>query len=120
MARVELLDDRFEVHNEGLRRLLTVVGTIAARYEAVESVEVGLEQVPPWYAPRVGYNPGLGSRRAGIFWWRGKKWFLDVEDPARTLVVGLKPGAGYDAIAVTVDGPGELAAALRAKAGPAA
>ena len=113
MAQVELLDDRLVIHNEGLRRLLTVVGTITVRYEAIESVEVGLDEVPPWFTWRVGFNPGLGARRAGIFWWRGKKWFLDVDDPARTVVIHLKPGAGYGAIAVTVDDPESVAAALR-------
>ena len=116
MAQVVLLDDRFEIRNEGLRRLLTVAGTVAARYEAVEKVEVGLDAVPPWYAWRLGYNPGVGARRAGIYWWRGKRWFLDVEDPLRTLVVHLKPGASYDAIAVTVDDPAGLADELRSRA----
>jgi hypothetical protein len=76
MAQVELLDDRFVIHNKGARRLLTIVGTITLRYEAVESVGVGLGEVPPWFTRRIGFNPGLGSRRAGVFWWRGKKWFL--------------------------------------------
>jgi hypothetical protein len=117
MARVELLDDRFVIHNEGIRRLLTIVGTITVRYEAVESVEVGLGEVPPWFTRRIGFNPGFGSRRAGVFWWRGKKWFLDVSDPARTIVVHLKQGAGYDAIAVTVADPETLAADLRSRSG---
>ena len=60
MARVELLDDRFVIHNSGMRRLLTIVGTITVRYEAVESVEVGLDEVPPWLTRRIGFNPGLG------------------------------------------------------------
>jgi hypothetical protein len=117
MARVELLDDRVVIHNEGWRRLLTIAGTITVRYEAVASIEIGLDEAPPWFTLRVGYNPGFGSRRAGIFWWRGKKWFMDVDDPKRTLVVQIKPGAGYDAIAVTVDDPEALAAELRFAAG---
>jgi hypothetical protein len=115
--RVELLDDRFVIHNEGWRRLLTIVGDVVVRYEAVESVEVGLGEVPRWYTWRVGYNAGIGTRRAGIFWWRGKKWFLDLSDPARALVVNLKAGAGYDAIAVTVDDSETVAAELRARTG---
>jgi hypothetical protein len=117
MARVDLLDDRFVIRNEGARRLLTIVGTITLRYEAVESVEVGLDQVPPWLTRRIGFNPGLGSRRAGIFWWRGKKWFLDVSVPARTILIHLKQGAGYDAVAVTVTDPETLAAELRSRSG---
>jgi hypothetical protein len=117
MARVHLLDDRFLIRNEGLRRLLTVMGTVPVRYEAVGSVHVGLDEVPPWYTWRVGFNPGVGSRRAGIFWWRGKKWFMDVSDPARTLVVQLKPGAGYDAVALTVENPQTIATEIRARAG---
>ena len=72
-----------------------------------------------WFAWKVGYNPGFGSRRAGMFWWRGRKWFMDVSDPARTLVVRVKPGGagGYGAIAVTVDNPELLAAELRSRAG---
>ena len=116
VARVELLDDVFVIRNEGFRRLLTIVGTLTVRYEAVASVDVGLEDVPPWYTRRIGFNAGIGSRRAGIFWWRGEKWFLDVHDPARALVVRLKRGAGYDAIAVTVDDAAALAAELRASA----
>ena len=42
MARVELFDDRFVIHNEGLRRLLTIVGSVTVRYEAgVYQVESG-------------------------------------------------------------------------------
>jgi len=120
MARVELLDDRFVIHNEGLRRVLTIAGTITVRYEAVASVDVGLQEMPPWFTWHIGYYPGFGARRAGILWWRGRKWFMDVNDTARTLVVHLKPGAGYDAIAVTVDDPEALAAELRSRAGLAA
>jgi len=115
MARVDLLGDRFVIRNEGARRLLTVVGTVTLRYEAVELVEIGLDEVPPWFTRRLGFNPGLGSRRAGVFWWRGKKWFMDVSDPSRTIVVHLKPGAGYDAIAVTVADPETLARELRSR-----
>jgi len=117
MARLELLDDHFVVHNAGWRRLLTIVGSIRVRYEAVASVQVGLDRAPRWFTWRVGFNAGVGSRRAGIFWWGGKKWFLDVSDPARTLVVFLKPGAGYDAIAVTVDDAEALADELRSRLG---
>ncbi|MDX6534297.1 MAG: hypothetical protein QOF68_2041 [Gaiellales bacterium] len=117
MARVQFLDDRFVIRNEGLRRLLTVVGTISVRYEAVSSVEVGLDEVPPWFTWRIGFNLGVGSRRAGIFWWRGEKWFMDVTGPARTLVVHLKPGAGYDAVAVTVENPQTIATEIRSRAG---
>jgi hypothetical protein len=116
VADLELLHDRFVVHSRGRRRLLTIVGTVTVRYQAVASVEVGLDEVPPWYAWRVGYNPGVGTRRAGIFWWRGRKWFLDVKDAERTLVVLLEPGAGWGAVAVTVDDPHALAAELRARA----
>jgi hypothetical protein len=116
MARVELFDDRFVIHNDGLRRLLTIVGSVTVRYEAISYVEVGLDGVPGWFTWRIGFNAGVGSRRAGIFWWRGNKWFMDVSDPARTLVVHLKPGAGYDATAVTVDEPAALAAELRSRA----
>ncbi len=115
MARVELHDDHFVIRNEGLRRLLTIVGSISVRYEAVALVAVGLDEVPPWFTWRLGFNAGLGTRRAGIFWWGGKKWFLDITDPARALVVQLKTGAGYDALAVTVDDPEVLAAELRAR-----
>ena len=117
VARVELLDDRFVIRNEGLRRLLTIVGSITVRYEAIASVEIGLDELPPWYTWRIGYNPGLGSRRAGIFWWRGGKWFMDVADPAHTVVVHLKEGAGYGSVAVAVDDAGALAAELRSRAG---
>jgi len=42
---------------------------------------------------------------------------MDVSDPARTLVVQFKQGAGYDAIAVTVDDPATFAAELRSRSG---
>src|SRR5262245_55054416 len=118
MARVDLLDDRLVIRNEGLRRLLTIVGSITVRYEAVASLDVGLDAVPRWSTWRVGYNPAVGVRRAGIFWWRDERWFLDVSDLERTLVLRVKPGgAAYDAIAVTVDDPATLADELRARAG---
>jgi hypothetical protein len=116
--RIELLDDRFVIRNRGLHRLLTIVGDVIVRYEAIASVDVGLDVVPAWFAWRVGYSTGIGSHRAGIFWWRGEKWFLDVRDPTRTLVVRLKPGAGYDAVAITLDDAELVAAELRRVAAP--
>jgi hypothetical protein len=116
--RIEFLDDRFVIRNRGLHRLLTIVGDVTIRYEAIASVAVGLDAVPPWYAWRVGYSTGIGSGRAGIFWWRGKKWFMDVRDPSRTLVVHLKPGGGYDAVAVTLDAAELVAAELERVASP--
>jgi hypothetical protein len=116
--RIELLEDRFVIRNRGLHRLLTIVGDVTVRYEAIASVEVGLDAVPRWHVWRVGYSPGIGSHRAGIFWWRGEKWFMDVRDPRRTLVVRLKPGAGYDAVAVTLDDAQLVAAELRRSASP--
>jgi len=115
--RIELLDDRFVIRNRGLRRLLVIVGDVTIRYEAIASVAVGIDAVPPWFTWRVGYSTGVGSHRGGIFWWVGKKWFMDVRDPARTLVVELKPGAGYDAIAVTLDAAELVASELRQAAG---
>jgi hypothetical protein len=38
---------------------------------------------------------------------------MDVDDPARTLVLHLKPGAGYGAVAVAVDDPEQVAAEIR-------
>jgi hypothetical protein len=111
--RIELLEDRFVIRNRGLHRLLTIVGDVTVRYEAMASVDVGLDDVPPWFTGRVGYSTGIGSHRSGIFSWRGKKWFIDLRDPARTLVVQLKPGGGYDAVAVTLDAPELVAAELR-------
>jgi hypothetical protein len=117
MDRIELLDDRFVIRNQGLHRLLTIVGDVTIRYEAIASVDVGLDGVPPWFTWRVGYSTGVGSHRSGIFWWRGQKWFMDVRDPARTLVVELKPGSGYDAVAITLDTAEVVAAELRRAAG---
>ena len=118
MDRIELLDDRFVIRNRGLHRLLTIVGDVTVRYEAIASVAVGLDAVPPWFAWRVGYSTGVGSHRSGIFWWRGKKWFMDVRDPERALVVQLKPGSSYDAVAVTLDAAELVAAELQRAAGP--
>jgi hypothetical protein len=111
--RIELLEDRFVIRNRGLHRLLTIVGDITVRYEAIASVDVGLDRVPPWFTWRVGYSPGIGSHRSGIFWWRDKRWFIDVRDPSRALVVQLTPGGGYDAIAVTLDDAELVATELR-------
>jgi hypothetical protein len=111
--RIELLDDRFVIRNRGLHRLFTIVGDVTIRYEAIASVEVGLDDVPPWFTWRVGYSTGIGTHRSGIFWWRGKRWFMDVRDPAQTLVVHLKPGGGYDAVAVTLDAAELVATELR-------
>ncbi len=113
MDRIELLEDRLVIRNRGLHRLLTIVGDVTIRLEAIASVAVGIDAVPPWYAWRLGYSPGIGSHRAGIFWWRGQKWFMDVRDPAGSLVLYLKPGAGYDAVAVTLDDAELVAGELR-------
>ena len=54
MTRLDLLDDRFVIRNEGWRRLLTVVGNVTVRYEAIASIEIGLHELPGVLTPKAG------------------------------------------------------------------
>ena len=112
--RIELAPDALVVRYDGLDRLATLVGGVRVPYGAIRLVRVGLDEVPPWYAFRLGLSTAPFARhRRGRFWAGGRSWFLDLGDPRRAVVIELE-GGPYDVVAVEPDtDPEQLAAAIR-------
>jgi hypothetical protein len=118
--RIELAPDALVVRYEGLDRLMVLVGEVRVPYESIRLVRIGLDELPPWHAFRLGLSTApLGDHRRGRFWVRGRSWFLDVADPQRAVVLELENGP-YDVVAIEPDtDPEQLAAAIRERS-PAA
>jgi hypothetical protein len=84
-------------------------------YHAIEDVTVGLEDPPStWTFRRLGLSDPITGTRKGRFRTGGKRYFLDLRHPERTLVLRLKPGYDFDVVAVEVDHPESLLDAVRA------
>jgi hypothetical protein len=95
--------DELVLGYSGLSALTRMQGEVRVPYTAIRSVSVGLDEVPSALAFRVGLSTApFGGSRKGQFWWAGKRVFLDLEDPARAVVLELK-GHPFARIAVEPD-----------------
>ncbi len=116
---VEVLDGAFRVRYGGVDRVIVLRSDVTVPFAEIDSVEVGLRDAPsPWVARRVGLaDPITGSRR-GRFWKDGRKYFLDLRDPRRALVLRLRPGSRFDVVAIETDDAEPLAEQLRERLAP--
>jgi hypothetical protein len=88
---IDLEDDAVVIRYSGLSAPTRLTREIRIPYEQIRSVSVGLDDVPSAFAFRIGLSTApFGSTRKGQFWWAGRRLFLDLEDPARTVVLDLK------------------------------
>ncbi len=87
-------------------------------YEEIESVDVGLRDAPSVWAFRVGLADPLSGTRRGRFWSRGRKYFLDLRDPRRALVLRLRRPGPFDVVAIEADDAEALAEQLRERLAP--
>ena len=102
------------VRYDGLDRVLTLMDELVLPHEEIESVGVGLAPAPsPWTPLRVGLADPFTGRRRGRFWRYGMRWFLDLRDPARALVLRLRGHPRFDVVAIEHDDAERLAAELR-------
>jgi hypothetical protein len=115
--RIELEGDALVIRYGGLTAALTLVRELRLPYASITSVGVGAEDIPsPLTLRRVGLaDPFTGTRR-GRFWTGGTKWFLDLHNPARAVVIRVVRGSDYDAVAIETDLPAQLADAIRERA----
>jgi hypothetical protein len=112
--RILLEPDAIVVRYGGADALLTLVRELRMPYEAIASVTVGAADAPgPLTLRRIGLAEPITGTRRGRFWADGKKWFLDLRHPARAVVLRLRPGGDFDAVALETDLPEPLADALR-------
>jgi hypothetical protein len=111
---IELEPDAVVLGYSGASALARLKNEVRIPYAAIGSVSVGLDEVPSALAFRIGVSTApFGSRRKGQFWWAGKRVFLDLEDPARAVVLDLK-NHHFARVAVQPDtSPEDLAAAIR-------
>ena len=115
MARtIELEPDALVLRYSGISALARLASEVPVPYEQIRHASVGLDEVPSAWAFRVGVSTApFGSRRQGQFWWAGKRVFLDLEDPARAVVLDLK-GHRFARVAVEPDtSPEDLAEQIR-------
>lgn len=115
--RIELEGEALVIRYAGLTAALTLVRELRLPYASITSVDVGAEDIPsPLTLRRVGLADPLTGIRRGRFWTAGKKWFLDLHNPARAVVIRVVEGSDYDAVAVETDLPVQLASAIRERA----
>jgi hypothetical protein len=114
--RIELLDDELHVQYSGLSAFAAGARNLHVPYSAIREVRIGLEELPGTFALKVGTNTApFGDTRRGTFWTGGRRIFLDVNDPARAVVLDLE-GNRFARVALTVDDPEGFAEQLRARA----
>lgn len=113
--RLELTDDELVLRYAGFSRVVILTDEVAIPYSAIRSVSVGYDNLPGAFTWRIGVNTApFGKTRRGTFWSGGRRLFLDVDDPERTVVLDLE-GQRFARVALTVDDPEAFAAKLRAK-----
>jgi hypothetical protein len=114
--RIELLDDELHLHFSGLSMLATAARDVHVPYDAIRSVSIGMPELPGALAIKMGTNTApFGDTRRGTFWSGGRRLFLDLNDPERSVVLELE-GNRYARVALTVDDPEAIAGQLRARA----
>jgi hypothetical protein len=117
--RIELEHDALVIRYGGLDAALTLVRELRLPYSSMTSVAVGADDVPsPLTIRRVGLADPITGTRRGRFWSAGKKWFLDLRNPARAVVIRVVRGSDYDVLAIETDLPQQLADAIRARIEP--
>jgi hypothetical protein len=116
--RIELTDDELALRYDGLSRAAVLAGEVRIPTSAIRSVSVGFEDLPGALTWRVGMNTApFGKTRRGTFWSGGRRLFLDVDDPERTVVLDLE-GQRFARVALTVDDPEGFAERVREKLSP--
>src|SRR3712207_4376281 len=91
---LELGRDGVRIRYGGAHAATVLLQELHMPYELIDDVRVGLDPAPsPWTLRRVGLSEPITGRRRGRFWTGGKRFFLDLRDPARALVLRCRPGA---------------------------
>jgi hypothetical protein len=110
---VEILDGAVRVRYSGLDRGVAGLSELVVPFEEIRSVAVGLADAPsPWTLLRLGLSDPFTARRRGRFWRGGRRWFLDLRDPARALVLRLHGHPRFDVVALEHDDADGLAAEI--------
>jgi len=111
---IALTNRDVEIRYDGVAAILAVKRPLVVPYEQIRAVEVGTTR-PPALAWRVGLSDPIGGWRRGRFWSGGRKLFVDLRRPERAVVLQLDRESDFDAVALEVDRPEELAEAIRAR-----
>jgi hypothetical protein len=88
---------------------------VSIPYTAIESVEVGLPELPSVWAWRVGVSWPFSDRRQGRFWTGDEKLFLDIRHRTRAVALRLKPGSEFSLVAWDEANPEEVAERIRGR-----
>ena len=113
---IDVLEGAVRIRYSGLDRLLAFREDVTVPFEELEDVHVGLDDPPSVWTPwRLGLADPISGRRLGRFWADGRRYFLDLKNPGRALVLKLRGGASFDVVAVEADNADELAARIKAR-----
>src|SRR5215210_5355418 len=116
MRTIDVLDDGVRIGYSGVDRALTLVREAFVPYVLIERADVGVDDLPgPWTLARIGVGDPITGWRRGRFWHDGRRWLLDVRDPSRALVLRLRPGGQYDAVAIQAGNAERLAEDIRGR-----
>jgi hypothetical protein len=115
--RIELTEVALVIRYTGLAAWARLTGKLTIPFASIRSVGVGIDSLPGMLTPRIGVTfAPLGDTRRGLFWWQGKRVFLDFGDPSRAVVLDLEGRpSGYDLLALEPEtDPEAFAEQLRA------
>jgi hypothetical protein len=111
---IEVAEDAFRIRYSGLIRLF-LGREVAVPYAEIESVEVGLRELP-FYSPMAKRRVRPGAIVRGRFKNRGRWYFLDFYDRDRAVMIVTRPGSRYSVLGIEPDGdPEALAKEIRAR-----
>jgi hypothetical protein len=114
MARqIEVADDALRIRYRGLDRWVVLQREVAVPYAQIESVEVGLPELPK-PTVRIGSYHRRSTLARGRFKVNGRWLFLDLRHLERVVVLHLLPGARFALVGIEPDDdPAALAARIR-------
>jgi hypothetical protein len=113
--RIDLAEHELQVRYSGLSAVAVLTQELDVPYSSIGSVRVGMRDLPGAFTFRVGTTTApFGDTRRGTFWVGGRRVFLDLNDRRQAVVLELE-GHRYARVALGVDDPEALAAAIRAR-----
>ena len=110
---VDLLESRVRILFSGIDSVLLLRSEVSIPYAEIQSVEVGLPDVPPVWDWGVGLSWPFSDRRQGRFRTEGGRVFLDVRHRSRAVVLHLKPGSEFALVAWDEVSPEEVVERIR-------
>ena len=121
MVQISVLNGAFSLEVLGLHKLLALKSRLEFPLSSVVSVRLDPQlaykpsgwKAPGTYIPRILLVPPSLAVAAGTFYSGGKRWFWDVCNPDKALIIEIE-GEKYQMLVVEVEKPSRVIGQIRA------